>query len=97
MVYLIRIAAGCKRDGGGRASMGSEPDMLRLAERAGCRSLEMEALWSLITIIGPILLAVALIWAVIANRNRSPAQRERTERGTAELYDRIDREEKDRS
>ncbi|WP_165799625.1 hypothetical protein [Sphingomonas oleivorans] len=57
----------------------------------------MEALWSLITIIGPILLAVALIWAVIANRNRSPAQRERTERGTAELYDRIDREEKDRS
>ena len=43
------------------------------------------ALWSIVTIGGPILLALALLWALLRNR----AQRgdvERTEQATREVY-----------
>ncbi|MFS0738301.1 hypothetical protein ABC347_14750 [Sphingomonas sp. 1P06PA] len=41
--------------------------------------------WSLITIIGPIVLAVVLIWAIFRNRT-SKAELDRTEQATRELY-----------
>ena len=44
--------------------------------------------WSLLTVVGPILLAVALLWALLRNRKKnSPADIERTERATHDLYD----------
>ena len=45
--------------------------------------------WTLITILGPILFAVVLVWAMLNNR-RSRAERQRTEDAT-----RIRREQED--
>ena len=43
--------------------------------------------WGLLTIIGPILIVIALAYAVMRNRKaRNPADIERTERATRELY-----------
>lgn len=36
-------------------------------------------LWGIVTIIGPIVLALAIIWAILNNR-RSRAEKDRTER-----------------
>ncbi len=47
--------------------------------------------WSLITIVGPILLALGLAWAMLNNR-RSRAEKQRTEEAT-----RIRRAEEDRA
>lgn len=41
--------------------------------------------WSLMTIVGPIILAVVLIWAMMRNRT-SKAELDRTERATRDLY-----------
>ena len=51
--------------------------------------------WGLMTIVGPILLALALLWALLHNR-RSSQQKARTERATRELYEQSDREDKAR-
>ena len=42
--------------------------------------------WGIITIVGPLLLAVVLAWALLRNRKSRPADIERTERATRELY-----------
>jgi len=44
--------------------------------------------WGLITIIGPLLLAVVLLWALLRNRKSTPRQDARTEDATRDLYDR---------
>lgn len=41
--------------------------------------------WSLMTILGPIVLAVAIAWAILNNR-RSKAADERTEAATRQMY-----------
>ena len=48
----------------------------------------------LVAAIGGLLLAVILIWAVVANRRRSNSDRRRTQDATANLYRKIDREDK---
>lgn len=45
----------------------------------------MGALWSVITILGPILLLAAIIYAWWRNRTGNRAQVERAERGAAEV------------
>ena len=47
--------------------------------------------WSLLTIVGPILLAIVLLWAVLKNRKARPEDVDRTERATRELYQEEDR------
>ncbi len=42
--------------------------------------------WSLLTIVGPILIFVVVLWAVLRNRKAKPEEMERTERATRELY-----------
>ena len=49
--------------------------------------------WGMMTIIGPILLAIALGWALLHNR-RTRSENAGTERATRELYDQADREDK---
>lgn len=49
--------------------------------------------WSIMTIVGPVLLGIVLLWAVISNR-RSRRETDRTEAATHNLYDTIDREDK---
>ncbi|MDB5689071.1 MAG: hypothetical protein JWL91_947 [Sphingomonas bacterium] len=51
------------------------------------------SMWGLLTILGPILLGVVLLWAVLSNR-RSKGAKQRTEAATHELYKTIDREDK---
>ena len=48
-------------------------------------------LWSLVTIVGPLLLIAAIIWAVLRNRNR--ANLGRAERGARELREEIEEDE----
>lgn len=54
------------------------------------------SLWGLMTILGPILLAGILFWAMQRNRTRTRAEKERTERATRELYEESDRASKAR-
>ncbi|HEY0445956.1 MAG TPA: hypothetical protein VGD19_05835 [Allosphingosinicella sp.] len=42
--------------------------------------------WGIMTIVGPLLLAVVLAWAMLRNRKSRPEEIERTERATRELY-----------
>jgi hypothetical protein len=42
--------------------------------------------WTLVTIIGPILLLAALIWAISRNKKSSRASKQATERSTKENY-----------
>ena len=42
--------------------------------------------WALQTIIGAALLVAVLLWAVLRNRKSTPAERDRTERATKDLY-----------
>jgi hypothetical protein len=42
-------------------------------------------LWSIITIIGPLLLIAVLAWAVLRNK-ATPSERNETERATRDLY-----------
>lgn len=55
--------------------------------------MDLGSLWGLLTIVGPIVLIVALIWAVSRNRV-SKAQEARTEAATAAQYDRASAEDK---
>ena len=55
----------------------------------------MEALWGVMTVFGPILLMAVMIWAILRNRQqRSQASRDHTERATRQLYEQLDREDK---
>jgi len=47
-------------------------------------------LWSIITIVGPLLLIGAILWAALRNRS-SKATRDRSEAATRELYKEEDR------
>ena len=59
---------------------------------------EMGTLWSLLTVIGPLLLAGAILWALLRNRARErPEDIARSEQGARELRDRIDHEDKSTS
>lgn len=56
--------------------------------------MDGSSLWGLLTIVGPILLGAVLLWAVLTNRNRSRAAKDRAEQATHDLYKTIDREDK---
>ncbi|MGF1549902.1 MAG: hypothetical protein ACFBQW_05140 [Sphingomonadaceae bacterium] len=47
--------------------------------------------WSLMTIVGPLLLLGAIGWAILHNRRRSRRDEERTEEATDRLYREEDR------
>jgi len=51
--------------------------------------MHTEGIWTLVTIVGPILLGVVLIWAIIHNRT-SKADLKRTEEATRRNYERQD-------
>jgi hypothetical protein len=42
--------------------------------------------WALMNIVGPLILAAVLLWAMLRNRKASPAEIERTEQATRSLY-----------
>ena len=46
--------------------------------------------WSIITIVGPLLLAIVLIWALMRNRKEGPDP-DTTERETHRVYDEEER------
>jgi hypothetical protein len=48
--------------------------------------------WAIINIVGPLLLAAALLWALLRNRKSSRSDVDRTEQATRDLY----REEEER-
>jgi hypothetical protein len=50
-------------------------------------------LWTLITILGPILLLGAFVWAYLRNRNPRPGEIARAEQGARELREEIERDE----
>lgn len=53
-------------------------------------------LYGAMTIVGPILLLAALAYAMLRNRRRTPADRERTEQATRELREQLSREDRAR-
>ena len=53
------------------------------------------SMWTLVTIGGPILLAVVLAFVMLSNRrHRTPSEMQHTENATRELYERLDAEDK---
>jgi type II secretory pathway pseudopilin PulG len=52
--------------------------------------------WSLLTIVGPALLAVVILWALLRNR-ATRAERDRTEEATHRLYQQEEAERRDSS
>jgi len=57
----------------------------------------MGRLWMLAVVIGPILLALALAWAIWRNRRETgPGDIEQTERATKRLHEQIEEEDKAR-
>lgn len=52
----------------------------------------MAGYWTIIAIIGPILLLIALIWAITRNRGAKVSE-EVSDRASHELYEQIDRED----
>ncbi|MBB4642438.1 hypothetical protein [Rhizorhapis suberifaciens] len=56
----------------------------------------MGGLWALLTILGPILLGLVLIYAIVRNRTRGGKRGiEHTERATRRMHEQIAREEQD--
>jgi hypothetical protein len=53
--------------------------------------------WTLLTIVGPALLAVVILWALLRNRASSRADRVRTEDATHRLYEREEAERRTES
>jgi hypothetical protein len=51
--------------------------------------------WSLLTIVGPALLAIVILWALLRNRGASRADRDRTEQATHRLYQEEEAERRD--
>jgi hypothetical protein len=58
--------------------------------------MDFSSIQGLMVVIGPILLALAIAWAIFNNRG-SRREIERTEAATRERYDQQDREDKARS
>ncbi len=57
----------------------------------------MGNLWGVATILGPILLAAVILWALMRNRKRdTPQDVARTEAATHQLYEQEDREDHQR-
>lgn len=57
----------------------------------------MGNLWGVATILGPILLAAVILWALMRNRKRdTPQDVARTEAATHRLYEQEDREDHQR-
>jgi hypothetical protein len=50
-------------------------------------------LWTLITILGPLLLIGAILWAWSRNRNPRPSEIARAEQGAREVREEIEEEE----
>ena len=50
-------------------------------------------LWTLITILGPLLLIAAIVWAYLRNRNPRPGEIARAEQGARELRQELEEEE----
>jgi hypothetical protein len=57
--------------------------------------MDLGSLWGILTIVGPIVLAVAIAWAMFHNRS-SPADIARTEEATHRMYDEQNREDQAR-
>ena len=55
--------------------------------------MDGSSLWGLLTVVGPILLAAVVLWAVLNNR-RSRGEKRRTEEATRNLYKEVDRTDK---
>jgi hypothetical protein len=55
-------------------------------------SFDTSGIWGIVTIVGPILLAGAIIWAMLNNRG-TKREVERTEEATKRLYDEPDPDE----
>lgn len=56
----------------------------------------MGGLWALMTILGPILLGLALLYAVLRNRARASRREiDRTERATRRVHQQIAQEDKE--
>ena len=53
----------------------------------------MDNLWGILTIVGPIILIVAIAGAMLRNR-RTPRAEAKTEAATARMYDQQDRDDK---
>ncbi|MGF7147272.1 hypothetical protein FHS96_000881 [Sphingomonas zeicaulis] len=53
-------------------------------------------LYGVVTIVGPILLLAALAFAILRNRKRTPADRQRTEQATRELREQLSDEDRAR-
>ena len=51
----------------------------------------MESIWTLMTILGPLLLIGAIVYAYIRNKNSSPEEKAAAERGAREVREDIDR------
>ena len=50
-------------------------------------------LWSVMTVVGPILLGLVLLYALLRNRQRSARQRAVTEQATRDLQEQLNRED----
>lgn len=62
----------------------------------GARSMDLAGgSWGIMTIIGPLLLAAVLLWALLRNRKTSKRDVDRSEKGAHDLYH--EEEEKRRS
>jgi hypothetical protein len=48
--------------------------------------------WGIITIVGPILLGLGLLWAMTHNR-QTKRQKEESDRASRELYEQLDRDD----
>lgn len=58
----------------------------------------MDGLYGVMVVVGPVLLAAVILYAVVSNRRKnSPAEVARTERATKELREELDREDKSRA
>ena len=57
--------------------------------------MDLSSLQGVLVIVGPIVLALAIVWAMFRNHG-SRREVERTEAATRELYERQDREDKAR-
>ncbi len=56
--------------------------------------MELEGLWGLATILGPIVLLILFVWVILRNRS-SRVSKDVTERATKANYEAEDREHKD--
>lgn len=47
---------------------------------------DLGGLWGLVTIVGPVLLGAAMVYALLVYRKRKPATKNLTDQATRELY-----------